>query len=43
MCEAAGFPVLDTQDPDDKVGNGFAVVLDAAGYRATPVTPAQGD
>jgi SAM-dependent methyltransferase len=30
MCEAAGLTVLDHQDPDDKVGNGFAVVLDAA-------------
>jgi SAM-dependent methyltransferase len=29
MCEAAGFRVLDSQDPDDKVGNGFTVVLDA--------------
>ena len=30
MCEAAGLTVLDHQDPDDKVGNGFTVVLDAA-------------
>ncbi|HTN26031.1 MAG TPA: methyltransferase domain-containing protein [Solirubrobacteraceae bacterium] len=29
MCEAIGMPVLDSLDPDDKVGNGFAVVLDA--------------
>lgn len=30
MCAAAGLKVLDHQDPDDKVGNGFTVVLDAA-------------
>lgn len=30
MCVAAGLTVLDTQDPDDKVGNGFTVVIDAA-------------
>jgi SAM-dependent methyltransferase len=29
MCEAAGLPVLDHLDPDDKIGNGFAVVLAA--------------
>lgn len=28
MCEAAGSHVIDSQDPDDKVGNGFAVVID---------------
>lgn len=31
LCEAIGLPVLATEDPDRKVGNGFAVVLDAAG------------
>ncbi len=30
MCEAAGLSVIDSQDPDDKVGNGFAVVIDAS-------------
>jgi SAM-dependent methyltransferase len=30
MCAAAGLRVIDHQDPDDKVGNGFAVVIDAA-------------
>jgi SAM-dependent methyltransferase len=34
MCEAAGLRVIDHQDPDDKVGNGFTVVIDA------PITPA---
>ncbi len=29
MCEAIGLCVLDRKDPDDKVGNGFAVVIDA--------------
>ena len=33
MCEAAGLPVVDSLDPDDKVGNGFIVVLDAAKAR----------
>jgi SAM-dependent methyltransferase len=30
MCEAFGLGVLESQDPDDKVGNGFTVVIDAA-------------
>jgi SAM-dependent methyltransferase len=30
MCVYCGFGVADVQDPDDKVGNGFAVVLDVA-------------
>jgi SAM-dependent methyltransferase len=30
MCEAAGLRVIDCQDPDDKVGNGFTVVIDAS-------------
>jgi SAM-dependent methyltransferase len=34
MCERAGFGVVDSQDPDDKVGNGFTVVL-AAGAAPT--------
>jgi SAM-dependent methyltransferase len=33
LCEAAGFPVLDSLDPDDKLGNGFVVVIDAAAAR----------
>jgi SAM-dependent methyltransferase len=31
MCDAAGLEVIDHQDPDDKIGNGFTVVI-----RATP-------
>jgi SAM-dependent methyltransferase len=34
MCEATGLRVIDRQDPDDKVGNGFTVVIDAARSRA---------
>jgi SAM-dependent methyltransferase len=30
MCAQIGLPVLDSLDPDDKVGNGFIVVIDAA-------------
>lgn len=30
MCVAAGLHVIDFQDPDDKVGNGFTIVLDAS-------------
>ena len=30
MCELLGFGVIDHRDPDDKVGNGFVVVLDAS-------------
>jgi SAM-dependent methyltransferase len=30
LCEAIGLRVLDHQDPDDKVGNGFVVVIDAS-------------
>lgn len=30
MCEHFGFQVVDSIDPDDKVGNGFAVVIDAS-------------
>jgi SAM-dependent methyltransferase len=36
MCEAVGLRVIDHQDPDDKVGNGFTVVIDAAGSAAEP-------
>jgi SAM-dependent methyltransferase len=31
LCERLGLEVLEHQDPDDKQGNGFAVVLDARG------------
>jgi GT2 family glycosyltransferase/SAM-dependent methyltransferase len=30
LCERIGLDVLDRCDPDDKVGNGFAVVIDAS-------------
>ncbi len=30
LCDHLGLPVLETLDPDDKTGNGFMVVLDAA-------------
>jgi len=30
LCDALGLRVLEAQDPDDKQGNGFAVVLDAS-------------
>lgn len=30
MCRYYGFDVVDVQDPDDKVGNGFTVVIDVA-------------
>lgn len=30
MCEAVGLRAIDRQDPDDKVGNGFTVVIDAS-------------
>ena len=29
LCERLGIPVIEVQDPDDKRGNGFAVMLDA--------------
>jgi SAM-dependent methyltransferase len=37
MCEAAALPVIDHQDPDDKVGNGFTVVIDASGEHDHPL------
>jgi SAM-dependent methyltransferase len=33
LCNATGLHVVDSQDPDDKVGNGFTVVIDAAKSR----------
>jgi hypothetical protein len=29
MCHEIGLNVVDSEDPDKKVGNGFAVVIDA--------------
>jgi SAM-dependent methyltransferase len=34
MCNETGLQVVDHQDPDDKVGNGFTVVIDAEQSRA---------
>lgn len=36
LCAATGLPVVDSLDPDDKLGNGFMVVIDAAAARADP-------
>ena len=36
MCQRIGMAVVDVQDPDDKVGNGFAVVFDVS----EPLRPA---
>jgi SAM-dependent methyltransferase len=36
MCEAIGLHVIDRQDPDDKVGNGFTVVIDAGAGISEP-------
>jgi SAM-dependent methyltransferase len=36
MCETIGLSVIDRQDPDDKVGNGFTVVIDAAAGIGVP-------
>jgi hypothetical protein len=33
MCDATGFPVIDSLDPDDKKGDGFMVVIDASARR----------
>ncbi len=30
MCQRAGLSVIDHQDPDDKIGNGFTVVIDVS-------------
>ena len=35
LCDQIGLPVVDHLDPDDKVGNGFAVVIDAS-VKPTP-------
>lgn len=34
MCKLAGLSVIDRRDPDDKVGNGFVVVIDARAVAA---------
>jgi SAM-dependent methyltransferase len=34
LCGATGLHVADRQDPDDKVGNGFTVIIDAAKSQA---------
>ena len=36
MCESVGLQVIDHRDPDDKVGNGFAVVIDASVLAGEP-------
>jgi SAM-dependent methyltransferase len=41
-CQAAGLKVLDSLDPDDKVGNGFAVVIDAS-VAPEPHAPGPGE
>jgi SAM-dependent methyltransferase len=38
MCEAVGLRVIDHQDPDDKVGNGFTVIIDAGAGVSAPTT-----
>jgi len=39
LCERIGLRVLDHLDPDDKAGNGFAVVIDASIGPAAPPGP----
>jgi SAM-dependent methyltransferase len=41
MCEAVGLRVIDRQDPDDKVGNGFTVVIDAGAGITAPTVALQ--
>jgi SAM-dependent methyltransferase len=36
MCQASGLRVIDHQDPDDKIGNGFTVVIDAVASQPIP-------
>lgn len=39
LCEHLGLRVMDHLDPDDKVGNGFMVVIDASIKPAPPALP----
>ena len=41
LCDQIGLPVVDHLDPDDKVGNGFAVVIDAS-VKPTPRSSSAG-
>jgi len=41
MCQRIGLRVVDSLDPDDKVGNGFAVVIDASRAPDPPVPGAE--
>lgn len=41
LCAAADLPVIDSLDPDDKLGNGFMVVIDAEARRARRGAAAQ--
>jgi SAM-dependent methyltransferase len=43
LCERIGLGVLDYLDPDDKMGNGFAVVIDASATPHADVAPASGE
>jgi SAM-dependent methyltransferase len=38
LCDRIGLPVVETEDPDRKVGNGFAIVLAADGPTPPPLT-----
>ena len=40
MCDAFGYRVVATEDPDTKVGNGFTVVLDVSGVPSEEIAPA---
>jgi hypothetical protein len=37
MCSYYGFNVIRVQDPDDKVGNGFTIIIDVAPSLASRV------
>ncbi len=39
MCAAYGWVVSHSQDPDDKVGNGFAIVIDVQASGGGMITP----
>lgn len=43
LCDTVGLKVVGHCDPDDKVGNGFAVAIDAAVTPAPHATPASDD